>query len=342
MKRALAVALGWLGLVSASPPPTVPPHPDDALIQSDALPERLQDLALMRDGLTPMPGVAPYHLNTPLFSDYAEKFRFLYVPNGKHAEVKGDGLLSLPVGSVLIKTFAYPADMRAPERDVRVIETRLLIHRASGWIALPYVWNAEGTEATLRRAGTRMPVSWVHKDGTTRSISYAVPNVNQCKGCHVRAGEMTPIGPKAANMDDGTQLQRLEKAGVLTGKLDSLHRLPAWDRPETGTVAERARAYLEVNCGHCHNRAGPADTSGLWLDRDQVADANLGLNKRPTAAGRGSMGMDFAIKPGDPGQSYLVARMESLEAGIAMPELGRATVHDEGVALIRQWIGEMK
>ena len=112
--------------------------------------------------------------------------------------------------------------------------------------------------------------------------------------------------------------------------------------PETGSVAQRARAYLEVNCGHCHNRAGPADTSGLWLDRDQVANANLGIGKRPTAAGRGSMGMDFAIKPGDPGQSYLVARMESLEAGIAMPELGRATVHTEGVALIRQWIEEMK
>jgi hypothetical protein len=67
----------------------------------------------------------------------------------------------------------------------------------------------------------------------------------------------------------------------------------------------------------------------------------LGLYKRPTAAGRGSAGLDFAIKPGDPGQSYLVARMQSLEPGIAMPELGRATVHVEGVDLIRHWVKDM-
>jgi len=137
------------------------------------------------------------------------------------------------------------------------------------------------------------------------------------------------------------QLQAMKQAGLLTGSLHGLVRLPHWDRPETGSLNARARAYLDVNCGHCHNPKGPADTSGLWLNWDQPADTNLGLYKRPTAAGRGSVGLDFAIKPGDPGQSYLVARMQSLEPGIAMPELGRATVHTEGVDLIRHWVREM-
>mgnify|MGYP002130739895 CR=1 FL=1 len=142
-------------------------------------------------------------------------------------------------------------------------------------------------------------------------------------------------------MNDGTQLQALKRLGLLAGSLRGLARLPQWDRPETGSINARARAYLDVNCGHCHNPKGPADTSGLWLTWDQPANPNLGLYKRPTAAGRGSAGLEFAIRPGAPDQSYLVARMESLEPGIAMPELGRATVHREGVALIRDWIKQI-
>lgn len=338
MKRAVLLAGLSLALISASPAARI----NEALILSDSLPPRLQDFGLLVNGQTPAPGVVRYHLNTPLFSDYAEKFRFLYLPRGQKADVQGDGLLKLPVGSVLIKSFGYPADFRTPDKNIRILETRLLIHRASGWVALPYVWNADGTEAVLKRAGQRMTVSWTHYDGQTRSISYAVPNANQCKGCHALGDAITPIGPKARNLNDGQQLQALRRIGLLAGQMRGLQKLPVWDNPKTGSVPARARAYLDMNCGHCHNPKGPADTSGLWLNWEQVADTNLGLNKRPTAAGRGSAGLDFAIAPGHPEQSYLLARMQSLEPGIAMPELGRATEHDEGVALIRQWIREMK
>jgi hypothetical protein len=104
----------------------------------------------------------------------------------------------------------------------------------------------------------------------------------------------------------------------------------------------RARAYLDINCGHCHNRAGPANTSGLWLDWNQPKGVNLGLGKRPTAAGRGSGDMEFAINPGHPESSYLIYRMKSLDPGIAMPELGRASVHEEGVAMLSDWIKTLK
>ncbi len=338
MMRALALGLGWLMLVSTSPAPQV----DEVLILSDAMPQRLQDFGLLVDGRTPAPGVVPYHLNTPLFTDYALKFRFIHVPKGKKAKAAGDGLLDFPVGTVLIKSFGYPADMRSPDKDLRILETRLLIHRASGWVALPYVWNEQGTEATLKRAGQRMDVSWTHIDGQVRTISYAVPNANQCKGCHVTGTTMTPIGPKVRNLDDGHQLQALATAGVLSGKVAAAHPMPVWDKPDTGSVALRARAYLDSNCGHCHSRSGPANTSGLWLDWDQPTDTNLGIGKRPTAAGRGSVGLDFAIKPGDPAASYLVARMASNDPGIAMPEIGRSVTHDEAIALLSQWIGEMK
>ena len=341
MKRALAALAAWGIAVSASPPPAV----DEALILGDTLPPSLSAFHLLSGayGRTPNDGVTPYRLNTPLFSDYAEKFRFLYLPKGKKVAWRDDGVLDFPVGSVLVKSFGYPADMRKPDENVRILETRLLIHRPTGWIALPYVWNADGSDAVLKRAGTRIEVKWTHTDGQPREISYAVPNVNQCKDCHSDdAGNIGLIGPKARNLNREGQLQALYASGRLDRLPQALPLLPVWDDPKTGTVAERARAYLDVNCAHCHNRNGAANTSGLWLNWGQEAGPNLGIEKRPTAAGRGSGTYDFAIAPGHPERSIMLYRMKSLDPGIAMPELGRATVHEEGVALVSEWIGQMK
>jgi hypothetical protein len=103
--------------------------------------------------LRPNSGVVPYDLNTPLFSDYADKYRFLWIPRGAAAHYRADGILEFPVGTILAKTFAFPgvsagksAGADLPEH---LIETRLLIHAKSGWVALPYVWDSAGHDATL-------------------------------------------------------------------------------------------------------------------------------------------------------------------------------------------------
>ena len=339
MKRALCALLLALGLVGAAPPPAV----NDALIRGETLPAHLSDFGLLLgpQGLILNAGVSEYHLNTPLFSDYALKSRFVYLPKGQKIGWRERGVLDFPVGSVLIKSFAYPADLRAPEAGLRVIETRLLLHRASGWVALPYVWKPDGSDAELRRAGTRLPIRWIDAAGQEQAISYAVPNANQCKGCHDRGGVLTPIGPKAINLNDGAQLEGWRAAHRLDRLPANTPRLPRWD-DDAAPIEGRARAYLDVNCAHCHSREGPANTSGLWLGWDQSPGPNLGIGKRPTAAGRGSGNRDFAIAPGHPEQSYLLYRMQSLDPGVAMPELGRASVHAEGVALIADWIGAMR
>jgi uncharacterized repeat protein (TIGR03806 family) len=339
--RALAALGAWALATSASAPPAV----DDALILGEGLPQRLSEFGLLAGpyGTVPNRRVTAYRLNTPLFSDYAEKWRYFYVPEGKAIGWRDEGVLDFPVGSVLVKSFGYPADFRKPDAAVRILETRLLIRRQGGWVALPYVWNEDGSDAILARAGKRIDIGWTDAGGQPRSLSYAVPNVNQCKGCHVDgAGMVVPIGPKAPNLDDGTQLQGFAKAGYLPGLPDRRARFPVWNDPASGTVEARARAYLDVNCGHCHNPSGPANTSGLWLHWQQPAGVNLGLGKRPTAAGRGSGSSEFAIAAGRPDDSILVYRMKSLDPGIAMPELGRGTIHDEGVALVSQWIAAMK
>lgn len=302
---------------------------------------------------TPAAGVLPYDLITPLFTDYAEKRRFVFVPKEKSAAYDASDIFAFPVGTVLIKTFAYPSDTAKANHGLHLIETRLLIHKEKGWAAYPYVWNKEQTEAALRVAGARMDIPMRRSDGTEVMARYAVPNLNQCKGCHVRGREIEPIGPSARNLNHdyayeaGAQNQLLAWAaqGILDGLPSNdpgtLPRVPDWNDPESGPLEERARAYLDVNCAHCDREEGPAKTSGLMLTWDEKDPARWGIHKRPVAAGRGSGGFDFAIAPGKPEESILLYRMKSAEPGIMMPELGRSLVHEEGVALIRGWIAQM-
>jgi uncharacterized repeat protein (TIGR03806 family) len=312
-----ALALVWCALVSARAPASVATD----LILSEVLPPRLSNFRFF-DGDRPNARVVAYRLTTPLFSDYADKDRYLFVPAGQRAGFDADGKVVFPVGSAIIKTFRYGAQK---------IETRVLLHRASGWVALPYVWA--GDDALLKRAGARI-------DMTVRgqAISYAVPNVNQCKECHASDGLVMPIGPKAANIDAG-QMTALRKAGLMA-ELANVVPMPRWD-DAAAPIERRARAYLDLNCAHCHNAKGAASNSGLflgWTETDRIA---LGIGKRPVAAGRGSGGYDFAVDPGHPERSILIHRMRSTEPGVAMPEVGRAMRHDEGVELISAWIAGM-
>ena len=337
----IARALGWLTAAGAAlillAAATLPHRVNDAAITADGYPAALSDYGLFADlpHRTPAARVSLYHLNTPLFSDYAEKERYLYIPAGMKARYDPDKVLDLPVGSALVKTFGYHQN-----GAFRPLETRLLLHRASGWVAIPYVWNAEGTDAVLARAGTRIPVTLTDPAGQLRTISYKVPNQNQCKECHALAGTITPIGPKARNLNDGTQLQALVAAGLLDRAPAGASHLARWDDAQAPLDA-RATAYLEVNCGHCHNSEGAASNSGLFLDRPGYGAVARGLLKHPVAAGRGSGNRTFDIDPGHPDNSILLFRMTSTEPGIAMPELGRATTHDEAVALLTRWIAAM-
>ena len=144
----------------------------------------------------PAGGVVPYDLNSPLFSDYATKYRFVRLPPGTSAVYRDEDVFEFPVGTIIAKTFAYPHDMRDPARGQRLLETRLLIRQPDGWTGLPYVWNDEQSEATLKVAGGACDVHWVHADGKERTVNYLIPNTNQCLGCHENSKVMAPIGPK--------------------------------------------------------------------------------------------------------------------------------------------------
>jgi uncharacterized repeat protein (TIGR03806 family) len=349
--------------------------PRSGLDFAGEFPERLSEWHLLeqRDGkVVPNQGVTSYDLNSPLFSDYAHKLRTVLLPAGTSIRY-GEDAFEFPVGTVISKTFYYPragadADGRIAVRkvlaqsqeaaldlaQVRLLETRLLINTASGWVAIPYVWNAEQTEATLALAGDVLSLELVSDTGR-QPFAYLVPDTNQCAGCHVlehHSQKIEPIGIRARHLNktypyaggSENQLAHWQKAGLLTGAPDPAQapRNARWDEPDDADIEARARAYLDVNCGHCHRPRGAASTSGLLLHAQETDRVRLGACKIPIATGRGSGDALFDIVPGAPDQSILLHRMLSTEADVAMPELGRSLVHAEGAALIRDWIASLR
>ncbi len=336
-------------------------------------PERLSEWGMsgVSDGaLRLAEGVTPYDLATPLFSDYALKLRTVWIPESQAATYDESEAFDFPVGTVFTKTFYYKQEGAAwtgavlqaegpvlsynalPLEGVRLIETRVLVHRENGWAALPYVWNEDQTDAYLKRTGDVQRLTLVRTDGRAEEFAYLVPDANQCAACHATNATtraIKPIGPKARHLNKPStfvhgvnQLEDWMTAGLLTGDVGNAAAVPqnaVWT-DETATIERRARAYLDANCAHCHNPNGAADTSGLNLEPDAQGPA-MGFCKSPIAAGGGSGGRPFDIVPGAPDQSITVFRLQTTDPGAMMPELGRAVSHEEGVALIAEWIAQM-
>jgi uncharacterized repeat protein (TIGR03806 family) len=339
--------------------------PDVQLAEPDAYPERLSAWGLLRrdgNGLVLGRGVHTYEINTPLFSDYAQKLRTYYLPPGAQITYREPESFDFPVGSVLTKTFFYPQRdgvahaAQAWDGDVsqldlddhRLVETRLLIRQPDGWDALPYIW--EGDDAYLRITGAVVSMQ-LAVAGAVENLPYVVPSRSECAGCHATDhtdGGLELIGLKARQLNrsyPGSSDNQLV-AWAARSDLAALPEpaaLPAsavWNDPQA-TLTARARAYLDSNCGHCHSAAGAADTSGLRLDAHTSSYRRLGFCKPPVAAGRGTGGRLFSIVPGEPDQSILVYRMETADPATRMPEVGRAVSHREGVALIREWVASL-
>ena len=294
--------------------------------------------------LQPAAGVYPYTINTPLFSNYAEKIRFFRVPAGQKVIYRDSGVFEFPEGTILIKNFYYPSDFRNPEKGKIILETRLLVHEEEGWQGYPYIWNEAQTEAHYDPAGETREVKYINASGRKVTTPYLIPNKNQCKGCHLSGDKLIPLGPSAWQMNtkvesgEKNQLQFWHDQGVLDDGPEKGIPAVVWDDPSTGNLNDRARAYLDANCAHCHSRKGSANTSGLYLDIYENDLAHLGVFKSPVAAGRGSGNMKFDIVPGEPKKSILIYRMHTNDPAIAMPEIGREQIHKEGVALIEEWI----
>jgi hypothetical protein len=161
--------------------------------------------------LSPVYGVLPYDLNSTLFSDYAKKKRFVWMPENVSAQYVNDySTLDFPVGSVLIKNFYY--ENVQPDNTTKIIETRLMIRKVSEWEFANYVWNEDQTEANLTSDGSFVSIDWIN-NGSNQTVNYRVPSRAECFTCHNKFDTPVPIGPKPQNINrdypfaDGSQNQ---------------------------------------------------------------------------------------------------------------------------------------
>ena len=303
--------------------------------------------------LEPETNVYPYDINTPLFSNYALKERFVYLPDATKMRFEENGPMRFEDGSILIKNFRYEHLEEADQTNAsKLVETRLLLNREGKWIPLNYIWNEEQTDAYLNYTGSAVPIKYRHTDGKLKTFEYVVPNNNQCKNCHSIDNEISPVGMTAAQLNKeysyiNTQINQLnyfktEERLIGMNNLDEVAAMPVWNDVSSGNLENRAHAYLDANCAHCHSKRGSAKNSGLYLEYQQVDQRARGVYKPPVAAGKGSGDFQYGIVPGKAEESIFTYRMASVDPAIRMPELGRSVVHQEGLELIKAYINQMQ
>lgn len=358
MKYSLYLWLGILFLALAAcekdedPEEVIPPTDNSVQMDLDALPyDNLSGYKFfigdMKE-LEPNDRVLYYEPITPLFSDYAHKKRFIWMPVGTQATYSSDGqILDFPDGTVMVKVFYY--DHVEPDDSRRIVETRLLYKKGGLWEFAEYVWNDEQTEAIYDPVGSYTDISFTDDNGVARDIQYRVPsmNGNECLTCHKKNSLPIPIGPKPQNlnmsMDYGNgMINQLEKWADM-GYLDpsypaDIQTVVDWTDPSE-SVVDRVRAYIDMNCAHCHAEGSHCDYRPMRFAYSETeTDENLGICVSPDEVIPGQEQLLYIIARGNTARSMLSYRINATDEAVRMPLLGRSIVHDEAVALIDSWI----
>lgn len=274
------------------------------------------------------PGVIPYSVNSQLWSDGADKTRYVALPDGKKISLNTKGDMLFPIGSVLVKEFYH---------QQQIVETRFMMRHDTGWAGYSYEWNADGTDATLS--------TQAHTKVIDDSYTHIFPSPTQCFQCHTTAANIA-LGLETAQLNrlhhydstnlDANQLDTWQHIGLFTTAITATNRnryIPPVD-DSRASVTERARGYLHSNCSGCH-RPG-----GFPANMDLRYDTSLRLtglcNVDPVSGDLGISGAKLLV-PGNAGQSLLYQRMARTDQH-QMPPLARDTVDTEALAVVRTWI----
>ena len=301
--------------------------------------------------IDPAYGVLPYKPISGLFTDYAVKERFVWVPVGQKASFNTSNTsLNFPVGSALIKMFYYNNTL--PTNTTRIIETRVMVKTQDGWDFAEYVWNDAQTEAFLETTddGLYTEVNWL-QDGQEKFVNYRVPAKQQCVICHSNDFETLPLGIKPQNInslltyDDGpsNQLQKLIDFGYLEDALpESILTVVDWT-DASKSLEQRAKSYLDINCANCHIDGGQGDYRAIRLGYTDTLnnDENVGVCVDADTPIPGLEGQKH-IAPGDPENSIIYYRMSVTgDQAYKMPQFGQSLVHTEALVLMEDWINSI-
>lgn len=211
--------------------------------------------------LTPTEDFELLELSSVLFTDYSHKQRLVKIPSGTQMIKSSDETIDFPNGTILTKTFFFYNDERDTTLGKRIIETRLEIKENDVWNVATYIWNQNQTNAILELNGFDTPIVWVDENGISRSTTYHIPAENECMTCHQSNSKMTPLGPTLLNLNRNVerngstlnQLTHLQNVGVLNNfSVNQISQMVDYN-DFNASLEERGRAYLAMNCAHCHN-----------------------------------------------------------------------------------------
>ncbi len=306
------------------------PYYDDRIYPIPEFLPALSELQLFDGSLSDLKlyaTVHEYEMSTPLFTDYSYKLRTVSLPRNSQMVYNGGGLPLFPDNTILTKTFYYLFDERDPSLGKKIIETRILIKTNGVWTAGNYIWNDSQTEAHLDGGAHAIPISWVDAAGNTNNINYLVPPNNLCFQCHAYYGNTMPVGPKARAMNfvhnGQNQLQYFIDKGLLQGAPDvsQIPTMPDWTDISV-SLEDRSRAYLDVNCAHCHQPGGSYNVNfGDKFDlRYETSFAESKIYEERVA---------------------IQDRMNTQISNYFMPLIGTTVIHTEGVAMINQYIDSL-
>uniref|UniRef100_UPI0040499E3F hypothetical protein n=1 Tax=Flavobacterium sp. TaxID=239 RepID=UPI0040499E3F len=297
--------------------------------------------------MQPSLDVEPYLPVSELFTDYALKKRFLWMPENTAATYQSDGtILEFPVGTVLIKSFYY--NNIQPNNDTKIMETRLMIRKASGWIFAEYVWNDDQTEAFLDMNGSYKDIEWKKDTGEIIPINYRIPSQTECLICHKSSDAPIPIGMKPQNLnftypyESGAknQLTYLKEKGYLEASAPNPATSAINYKDVNQPLDLRVRSYLDINCAHCHQANSHCDYRPIRLAFSETAsDSNLGICIPPDQTINSNL--TNIITPRNIGRSVMYYRLNSNDEAYRMPLLGRSIIHEEGVQLFDDYINSL-
>ncbi len=286
------------------------------------LPQRLADTGLYADFATRRiaPDVLPFTPQYPLWTDGAQKQRWIRLPEGTAIDARDPDAWVFPVGTRLWKQFSFG----------RAVETRMLERGADGrWTYASYAWSADGSDARLA------PERGIKNACQTAAGSvHDIPGRMDCRACH-EAGPNRVLGFSALQLSPDRDPLALHAETPAPGSVDlaqlverglvrGLPREFGEKAPRIAARTPRERAalgYLQSNCSACHNSHGELAPLGLHLDNRLVAGESPLDSLRPRA-------------------ELLLGRIASREPLTQMPPLGTHLADAQALEFIRAWIRE--
>ena len=326
-----------------------PPPPKDL----PPFPRKLSDTGLftsVKDHRV-APGVIPYSINAPFWSDGAQKERFFAIPGELGIDFTEDRAWAFDDGTVTVKSFTLEMEAGNPASGKR-IETRIVVKQDDHWVGYTYAWDDEQTDAELVEAGG-LDRTYTVKDARvpegSRQQVWHYPSRTECMFCHSRAaGFVLGLSTHQMNRDHdyaGTvdnQIRTLDHIGLFKQPLEKApSEYAAFPDPldEKADLGDRAKTYLHVNCAMCHVGSGGGNSNIQLAYKTPLEEAKL-IGDAPI---HDTMGIADAqlVAPGAPERSLLYKRV-TVRGINQMPPTSTNRVDEQGAKLLFDWIRALK